>query len=208
MMKSLVARFVASPLLHAGLAAAAAALLLAGCFGALLAGGAATGVALVATDRRVPDVMLGDERIEQIGGDRIAQRLGDKAHVNVTSYNLTVLLTGEVPDEKAKEVAEQTAAQVDRVKAVVNELEIAGMSSLAARANDTYLTGRIKSAYVAAQKFSATHVKVVTEAGVVYLMGLVTRREADDATELARSISGVRKVVRVLEYLSAPAAAK
>jgi osmotically-inducible protein OsmY len=208
MMKSLVARFVASPLLHAGRAAAAAALLLAGCFGALLAGGAATGVALVATDRRVPDVMLGDERIEQIGGDRIAQRLGDKAHVNVTSYNLTVLLTGEVPDEKAKEVAEQTAAQVDRVKAVVNELEIAGMSSLAARANDTYLTGRIKSAYVAAQKFSATHVKVVTEAGVVYLMGLVTRREADDATELARSISGVRKVVRVLEYLSAPAAAK
>jgi osmotically-inducible protein OsmY len=88
------------------------------------------------------------------------------------------------------------------VKSVVNELQIAGPSSFASRSNDTYLTGRIKAAFVAANQFSANDVKVVTEGGVVYLLGLVTRKEADDATELARSTSGVKKVVRVFEYIA------
>ena len=187
------------------LAAAAAALVLSGCFGALLVGGA-TGAAVVANDRRATEVVLGDERVELTASSRLSQDFGDRAHFNITSYNYTVLLTGEVPDEKGKEEAERIISQVERVKAVVNELQVAGASSFASRGNDTYLTGRIKAAYVTAQKFSPNHVKVVTEAGVVYLMGLVSRGEADDATEIARSISGVRKVVRVFEYIPAPAA--
>jgi osmotically-inducible protein OsmY len=178
---------------------AAASLLLSGC-AAVVVGGATTG-ALVANDRRPTEVVLGDERVELTAGNRLAKALGDNAHVNITSYNYTVLLTGEVPDAKAKESAEKVASEVERVKGVVNELQVAGISSLAARGNDTYLTGRVKAAFVAAQKFSATHVKVVTEAGVVYLLGLVNRQEADEATELARGIGGVSKVVRVFEYL-------
>lgn len=188
-----------------GAAAIAAATSLAGCFEAALVGGAATG-AVIAADRRPGEVVLGDERVELTAVTRIRQRFGDKVHVNVTSYNYTVLLTGEVPDAKTREGVEKTALSVERVKAAVNELQIAGPTSLASRGNDTYLTGRIKASFVSANKFGPTHVKVVTEAGVVYLLGLVTRREADDATEIARSIGGVQKVVRVFEYLSsAPA---
>jgi osmotically-inducible protein OsmY len=178
---------------------AASLVLLSGC-AAVMVGGATTG-ALVANDRRPAEVVLGDERVELTAGNRLAKVLGDKSHVNITSYNYTILLTGEVPDAKAKEDAEKVASEVERVKGVVNELQVAGISSFAARGNDTYLTGRVKAAFVSAQKFSATHVKVVTEAGVVYLLGLVNRQEADEATELARGIGGVQKVVRVFEYL-------
>ncbi len=187
------------------LPAIAALFLLTGCFEALVVGGA-TGAAVVANDRRAAEVVLGDERVELTASTRLSEAFGDRAHINVTSYNYTVLLTGEVPDDKAKAEAERIVSQVERVKAVVNELQVAGVSSLASRGNDTYLTGRVKAAFVAAQKFSPNYVKVVTEAGVVYLMGLVSRGEADDATEIARSISGVRKVVRVFEYITAPAA--
>jgi osmotically-inducible protein OsmY len=180
-------------------------LLLGGCVPALLVGGA-TGGALVANDRRPPEVVLGDERVELTANNRLGERFGDKVHVNVTSFNYSVLLTGEVPDARTREDAEKLVAGVERVKGVVNELQVAGMTSLASRGNDTYLTGRVKAAFVAAQKFSATHVKVVTENGVVYLLGLVTRKEADDATDIARTIAGVQKVVRVFEYLPAAAA--
>ena len=203
-MIGLSARLLPWNLLFAALAALGAAVALSGCFGALLVGGA-TGAAVVANDRRAGEVVLGDERVELTAGNRLAGSFGDRAHINVTSYNYTVLLTGEVPDEKTKEEAEKIVSQVERVKTVVNELQIAGVSSLASRGNDTYLTGRVKAAFVAAQNFSPNHVKVVTEAGVVYLMGLVTRKEADDATEIARNISGVRKVVRVFEYILPPA---
>jgi osmotically-inducible protein OsmY len=185
---------------------AAAVLALGGC-AAVLVGGAATG-AVMANDRRPPEVVLGDERVELTVGNRLAKASGDQAHVNVTSYNYTVLLTGEVPDAKSKEDAQKIASEVERVKGVVNELQVAGISSLAARGNDTYLTGRVKAAFVAAQKFSATHVKVVSEAGVVYLLGLVTRAEADTATDLARGIGGVQKVVRIFEYVQAPSSAQ
>jgi osmotically-inducible protein OsmY len=185
---------------------AAAVLALGGC-AAVLVGGAATG-AVMANDRRPTEVVLGDERVELTVGNRLAKASGDQAHVNVTSYNYTVLLTGEVPDAKSKEDAQKIASEVERVKGVVNELQVAGISSLAARGNDTYLTGRVKAAFVAAQKFSATHVKVVSEAGVVYLLGLVTRAEADTATDLARGIGGVQKVVRIFEYVQAPSSAQ
>lgn len=179
----------------------ASTLFLSGC-AALVVGGATTG-AVVANDRRPTEVVLGDERVELTANTRLGKVFGDNVHINVTSFNYTVLLTGEVPDAAAKEQAGKVASEVERVKGVVNELQVAGISTLGARGNDTYLTGRVKAAFVTAQKFSATHVKVVTEAGVVYLMGLVTRAEADDATELSRSIGGVQKVVRVFEYLNA-----
>ena len=181
-------------------AVVSAALLLGGCIEAALVGGAATSV-IIGSDRRPAEVILGDERVELTASNRLGQKLDEKAHVNVTSYNYTVLLTGEVPDAKAREEAEKTVAQIERVKGVVNELQISGATSMQARGNDTFLTGRVKSAFVGPQKFSPFNVKVVTEAGVIYLLGLVTRKEADDATEIARGIGGVQKVVRVFEYL-------
>jgi osmotically-inducible protein OsmY len=184
-----------------GAVAALAALLLQGCIEAMVIGGAATGV-MIAADRRQPEVVAGDERVGLTAQLRIGERFGDRAHVNVTSYNYSVLLTGEVPDANAKAEIEKIAAQVPQAKGVVNELQIAGPSSMGSRATDTYLTGRVKGAFVTENKFQANHVKVVTEAGIVYLLGLVTRKEAEDATAIARSTSGVQKVVRVFEYLS------
>jgi osmotically-inducible protein OsmY len=176
--------------------------LLQGCFPVVVAG--AGTAALVATDRRPLDVMLGDERIELTAGRRISELAKDQAHVNVTSFNQTLLLTGEAVSAKIKADIEKAVAEIPQVKSVVNELQIAGPSSFASRSNDTYLTGRVKAAFLAAGKFSANDVKVTTEDGVVHLMGLVTRKEADDATDVARSISGVKKVVRVFEYITAP----
>jgi len=182
----------------------AAAMTLQGCFEAAIVGGAATAT-LMATDRRQPEIVLGDERIELTASSRIGDAVKDKAHVNVTSYNSTVLITGEAPNAQLKAEVERIAGQVAQVKSVVNELQIAGISSFASRANDTYLTGKVKGNFVSVNKFSPNHVKVVSEAGVVYLLGLVTREEADAATEIARSTGGVQKVVRVFEYVAAPA---
>ena len=187
-------------------AAAAAALLavfmLEGCVEAVIVGGAAATGAFVVADRRQPEIVAGDERVGLTALSRVRNRFGDKVHFNVTSYNYNVLLTGEVPDAQTKAEIEKIVMQIAQVKGVVNELQVAGRSTLGARGNDTYLTGRVKAAFVAENKFAANHVKVVTEAGVVYLLGLVTRKEADDATAIARSISGVGKVVRVFEYLT------
>lgn len=175
--------------------------LLQGCF-PLVAVGAGT-AAMVAVDRRQPDVVLGDQRIELSAGNRIGQRFRD-SHVNVTSFNRVVLLTGEAPTAQMKADIERLVAEITEVKSVVNELQVVGNSSFGARSNDVYLTGKVKAAFIGTDKFSPNDVKVITEAGVVYLMGLVTRKEADDATEAARSTGGVQKVVRVFEYVVAP----
>jgi len=174
--------------------------LLQGCFPVVAAGAGAA--AMVAADRRQPEIMLGDQRIELTASTRISEAVKDQAHVNVTAYNQTVLLTGEAISARVKTEVEKVVAQVPQVKSVVNELQIAGPSSFAARSNDTYLTSRVKAAFLTANKFSANDVKVVTEDGVVYLLGLVNRKEADDATEIARAIGGVKKVVRVFEYIT------
>ena len=185
----------------AALAALLAMFMLEGCVEAVIVGGAATG-AFVAADRRQAEIVAGDERVGLTALSRVGDRYGDKVHLNVTSYNYNVLLTGEVPDAQAKADIEKIVMQIPQAKGVVNELQVAGHSSLTARGNDSYLTGRVKGAFVAENKFQANHVKVVTEAGVVYLLGLVTRREADDATAIARSTGGVKKVIRVFEYLT------
>jgi osmotically-inducible protein OsmY len=171
-----------------------------GCIDALILGGAATGV-IMATDRRQPEVMLGDQRIEIVAGSRIEDELKDRGHVNVTCYNYSVLLTGEVPSAEIKAKLERIASEVPQVKSVVNELQVAGTSSLASRSNDAYITGKVKGNFITAQ---VNNVKVVTEASVVYLLGLVTREEADAASDVARGTGGVQKVVRVFEYGAPP----
>jgi osmotically-inducible protein OsmY len=172
----------------------------------LIVGGAVAGGAMVAIDRRQPDIMATDERIEQQASSRIADKLKDQGHVNVTSFNRQVLLTGEATTEALRQDAEQIAQGVSEVRGVVNEIQIGPPSSFGARSNDAYITSVVKSRMVGADKFNPVHVKVVTEASVVYLMGMVTRKEAEDATQVARTTSGVKRVVRVLEYLpDAPA---
>ena len=170
-----------------------------GCAPLVVGGAAATGV-VVAEDRRTVGTITEDQAIELKAVNRIGDRVKN-AHVNVTSYNRMVLVTGEVADAAAKATAEKTAQGVENVRSVFNELAIGPNSALSARANDTYLTSVVKARFVDAQRFSPVHVKVVTEAGVVYLLGMVTRKEADAATQIARTTRGVQRVVRVFEYL-------
>lgn len=176
-----------------------ASVLSAGCF-PLVVGGAAGGAALIA-DRRQPDVVATDQRIEWTMGQEIEKRLGDKVHINVTSYNRQVLLTGEVTTPEGKAVIDDIASRVHDVRKVYNEVQIGFPSSLEQRSRDTYTTSQVKTRMVNAQKFNPLHVKVVTEAGTVYLLGLVTTQEAEEATELARTTSGVKRVVRLFEYV-------
>lgn len=183
-----------------------AAALASGC-APLIVGGAAAGAVGVAADRRQPDVMAADERLEWTASSRIGDKLGNNGHVNVTSYNKQVLLTGEATTEALKNDAERIAAAVPEVKSVVNEIVIGSPSAMSARSNDAYITSQVKARMVGAQKFNPLYVKVVTENSVVYLMGLVTQKEAADAAEVARTTSGVRKVVRVFEFIPAPPAA-
>ena len=174
------------------------------CAEALIVGGVAAGV-MMAADRRQAEVMFSDQRIEFSAGSRIDDALKGQGHINVTSYNYTVLLTGEVPTAQAKVDAEKAVTDVPNVKTVVNELQIAGTSSAASRSNDAYITSKVKGNFLGNEKFKPTDIKVVTEASVVYLLGLVTREEADAATEIARGTAGVQKVVRVFEYITPPA---
>ena len=172
-----------------------------GCVDALIIGGVATGV-ILAVDRRQPEVIFGDQRIEIVASNRISDALAGQGHANVTSYNYMVLLTGEVPNGQVKAEVEKVASEVPQVKTVINELQIAGASSVASRSNDSYITSKVKSNFIGADKFRPTSIKVVTEAGVVYLLGLVSREEADAATEIARGTGGVQNVVRVFEYVN------
>lgn len=164
----------------------------------------ATGVgagALMIADRRAGETYLADEAIEIRALNRINEKFGDKVHVNVTSYNMKVLITGEVPDAGIKDELEKAVAGVINVKGVTNEVAVGGISSFSARSNDTYITSKVKARFIDANKFQVNHVKVVTEAGTVFLLGLVTRKEADDAVEIARTTAGVKKVVRIFEYI-------
>lgn len=168
----------------------------------LVVGGAAVGAALVVTDRRTSGAQLEDEGIELRAASRLRDSLGDRAHVNVTSYNRQVLLTGEVPTAQDKQTAEQVVARVENVRSIVNELGVQGHSTLSQRSSDVLTSGKIKAALVDAKDLQVNAFKVVTERGTAYLMGRVTQREANRATEIARGTSGVQKVVRVFEILS------
>jgi osmotically-inducible protein OsmY len=174
--------------------------ILSGCLGAAAVGVGAG--ALLLTDRRMSEVVVTDEGIEIRAGNRINEKFGDRAHVNVTSINRMALLTGEVPDEAAKAEVEKIVATVPNVKSITNEVRVGTVSSLSDRSNDIYLTSKVKARFIDASQFSATNVKVVTEAGTVFLLGLVTQREADAAVQIARTTGGVKRVVRIFEIIS------
>jgi osmotically-inducible protein OsmY len=167
----------------------------------LVVGGAVMG-SLVATDRSTSGAQLEDEGIELRAANRIRDNLGERGHVNVNSYNRRVLLTGEVPSAQDKQLVEQIVTRVDNVQLVVNELAVLGNTSLTQRTSDILVAGRIKAAMVDSKDLFANAYQVVTERGTVYLMGRVTQREADRATEIARSTPGVQKVVRVFEIIT------
>ncbi|MBK7023955.1 MAG: BON domain-containing protein [Sulfuritalea sp.] len=179
--------------------------LLAGCVGAAVVGAGAG--ALMIADRRASETYIADQGLELRANSRISDKYGDKVHVNATSYNRMMLLTGEVPTAEIKADVEKIAAGVPDVKSIANELAIAGPSSFGVRSNDSYITSKVKARFIDAGKFSANVVKVVTEAGVVFLLGIVTQGEADAAVEIARTTGGVLKVVRVFEIISPEQAA-
>jgi osmotically-inducible protein OsmY len=168
----------------------------------LAVGGAMMGGALVATDRRTSAAQLEDEGIMLRSNSRLRAALSDAGHVNVTSYNRQVLLTGEVSSEQEKKMVEDTVSRVDNVQKIISELDIMEVTSLRQRSSDVLITGRIRASLVDAKDVFANAFKVVTERGTTYLMGRVTQREADRATEIARSTPGVQKVVRIFEIIS------
>lgn len=183
------------------LAAALLATTLAGC-APLIVAGAAAGTALMVTDRRSSGAQIDDETIELRASSRVREAFGDRAHVVVSSYNRQVLLTGEVPSDAAKQQAEQIVARVDNVRGIVNELAIAPPTTLPQRSNDVLITGKVRASFVDAADLQANAFRVVTERSTVYLMGRVTQREADRATNIARQIPGVQRVVRIFEVMT------
>ena len=151
-------------------------------------------------DRRTTATLVEDEGIELRATNRVSERFGDRVHVNITSYNRSVLVTGEVPDDKARVEIEKIIQGVPSVRGVTNDLQVAGGTSLSSRATDATITGKVKARLFDSGKLNPIHVKVITEASIVYLLGIVTEGEAREAVEVARTTGGVRKVVKVFEY--------
>lgn len=188
-------RYAAVPALAAALVALA---VLPGCPALIGAGGVVAYTSL--EDRRTTGTQLEDQSIESRAASRINERFGERAHVNVTAFNRALLLTGEAWDEATRDEIGKIALAVPNVRAVTNEVQVAGISSGPSRANDTALTAKVKGRFLNVKEFNSLHVKVVTEAAVVYLLGLVTEAEAEAAVEIARTTSGVSRVVKVFEY--------
>lgn len=187
------------PLMTAVLCGAVA-LSLQGCIE--MAVGSAVMGTLAATDRRTFGAQTEDKAILVKGEARIPNVVGDAGHVNVSSFNRKVLLTGEVHDQAMKAAVEREVAAIEGVQSIVNELEISGASSFTSRSNDALITGKVKAAFVDNKELYANAIKVVTERGIVYLMGRVTPHEGQLAAEVTRNVSGVQKVVKVFEYIT------
>jgi osmotically-inducible protein OsmY len=168
----------------------------------MLVGSAMVGGALASVDRRTAGTQVEDQAIELKGAARVRELAGEQAHVNVTSYNRIVLLTGEVPDAAARGAVEQAIGRIEGARSVVNELAVMGKTTLTARSNDAVLSARVKAGFIDAKDLQVNTIKVTTERGVVHLMGRVTEREATRAVAVARSVPGVQKVVRVFEILT------
>jgi osmotically-inducible protein OsmY len=172
-----------------------------GCAAAVVAGGA-TGVA-VAVDRRTTGTMIEDQSIELKAGQafRDDPEINDNAHWNITSFNLVVLISGEAPTEEMKERMGNLVRNIPKVSHVYNEITIAAPSALVSRSSDSLITSKVKTKLLSLDNFDGTKIKVVTEKGVVYLMGLVTHEESDRATEATRQVGGVQKVVKLFQYI-------
>jgi osmotically-inducible protein OsmY len=166
----------------------------------VVAGGVGAGI-LMAEDRRTSGTYLMDEEIELRAANRIRESHGENTHVNVTSYNRRVLLTGEAPDAAVRAKVQDITKGVPNVREVLNELVIGGTTTFTARTNDSYLTAKVKARFLDDKRFNVHHVKVVTEAGTVFLIGMVKREEGNAAAEVAARTSGVSKVVKVFEYM-------
>jgi osmotically-inducible protein OsmY len=167
----------------------------------LLFGGAVVGSGLVVSDRRTAGTQLEDEAIEIKAASR-ARELATLGHINAISYNRTLLLVGEVPTDADKAAVGQAVSRIENVRSVVNELAAMPNSSVGNRSNDAILSGKVKATFVDAKDLQSNAFKVVTDRGIVYLMGRVTEREATRGADLSRAIPGVQKVVRVFEILS------
>lgn len=168
----------------------------------VIMGGAVVGSALVATDRRTSGTQLEDQGIELKTANRIREQLGDRVHINVNSYNRIVLLTGETRNDEDKAAVERIARGVENVNNVLNEVGVGMLSSLSSRANDVAIATKVKASLVDAKDLVSNAFYVVVERGDVYIMGRVTEREAARATDLARGVRGVQKVVRAMELIS------
>ena len=164
--------------------------------------GGVIGGAMVASDRRTAGIQVEDEGIEQRSATAIRENFGSKEHINITSYNRQVLITGEVSNDTVRSQTEQLIGRVQNVRSVVNELVIGPASSMGDRSNDVLLVAKVKAAMVDSEDVFANVFKVVAERGTVYLMGRVTQREAQRATDVVRGVSGVKRVVRVFEYIT------
>jgi osmotically-inducible protein OsmY len=173
--------------------------LLAGCVPVIVAG-AAGGAAMVATDRRSAGAQVDDESIELKMNTQATSEFGDRIHLNVTSYNGVVLLTGEVPDQAALTKVGNLAKNIEKVRVVHNEMVVGPNSDFSARSNDSYITSKVKTRMLEANKFPPNAVKVVTERSVVYLMGIVSKEEGDAAAEIAATTAGVARVVKFFQY--------
>jgi osmotically-inducible protein OsmY len=185
--------------LFAALVAAAGGILVTGCAPAIVAAGVGA-TALVATDRRTTGAQVDDQSIELKVTTAAGSSWGDSVHLNVTSYNGQALLTGEAPSTEIKDEITRLATTTEKVKSVSNEMVVGPTADLGARTNDSYLTSMVKTRFLDSDKFSATHVKVVTERSVVYLMGIVSREEGEAAGRIAATTSGVTMVVKLFEY--------
>jgi len=194
-----------TPFQRLAIAIASGAVLVAGlsaCVPLVVGGAAAVGMGMVATDRRSSGAQLDDQGIELRAAARVREIANDNMYVSVTSYNRQVLLTGAVGSEADRRRVEDVVQRVDNVRSVVNEVTVGQSSTFQERSNDVFISGKVKASLLDAKDIFANSFKVVTERGVVYLMGIATRRETDRATEIARGISGVQKVVRVVEVVS------
>ena len=170
-----------------------------GCF-PVIAAGVGTG-ALMASDRHTTGAYIEDETIESKAAHQIRTKYKDNIHVNLNSFNRHVLITGEVTNEESKSDIATLVAGVVNVKEVTNELSVSGQTSFTSRSNDSMVTTDVKLRFINNKVFQPDHVKVITENGVVFLMGLVYHKEADAATEIASTTSGVQRVIKVFEYL-------
>jgi osmotically-inducible protein OsmY len=174
---------------------------LASCAAPLMFGGVIGG-AMVASDRRTTGIQVEDETIEQRSATAMRENFGSKEHISITSYNRQVLITGEVSSDTVRRQVESLVSRVENVRAVVNELVVGPASSTSDRASDALLVAKVKASMVDTEDVFANVYKVVGERGTIYLMGRVTQQEAKRATDVVRAVSGVKRVVRVFEYIT------
>ncbi len=186
---------------YSPLLAVVALTLLQGCVAPVVAAGVGAGMMMSTSDRRSAGAMVEDDTIESKSQKRIEEKYKESAHVSVTAYNRFALVTGTAASEQAKMDIERIVGSIPNVKGIANEVVVGGPSAAASATSDSRITGNVKVRFVKSPAFKADHVKVVTENGVVYLMGLVTRAEADAASDIASTTAGVQKVVRVFEYI-------